>query len=133
MAKQTIYVPVLSVLDYNDEYYYEIEGDAVSIGTQAYSTEQAAFTVLLERFKASWCKHGETISDFEYDSETISNLQTHLKKHVETDAQLKLIDEIDKYWTIKRLVEEFGDEEFFRWSNREFISFGYVQELCLED
>lgn len=133
MAKQTVYVPLLSVLDYNDEYYCEIDGDATSSGTVAFLTEQAAFAALIERFKASWCKHGETISDFEHNSETISDLKTYLKGHVETDAQLKLIDDIDQHWTLKRLCEEFGDEEFFRWTNQEFVCFGYVQQLQVEE
>lgn len=133
MAKQTVYVPLLSVLDYNDEYYCEIDGDATSSGTVAFLTEQAAFAALIKRFKDSWCKHGETISDFEHNSETISDLKTYLKGHVETDAQLKLIDEIDQHWTLKRLCEEFGDEEFFRWANQEFVCFGYVQQLQVEE
>ena len=49
MAKQTVYVPLLSVLDYNDEYYCEIDGDATSSGTIAFLTEQAAFAALIKR------------------------------------------------------------------------------------
>lgn len=139
MAKQIVYVPVLTVLDYNDEFYYEIDGDATSSGTVAFLTEQAAFAALIERFKDSWCKHGETIGDFgdfddfDHNLTTIPDLKTYLKGHVETDHQLKLIDEIDVNWTIKRLCEEFGDEEFFKWSSQEFICFGYVQRLQVEE